>query len=91
MWVYKYLVSWCSGLTETTYHEKKLYIPAEIREKLGLKPGEKLKVTIIDRRSFRVELQRRLPEEELVDALETPPEIGVPNELTRREIYEDIR
>jgi hypothetical protein len=28
-------------LTETTYHEKKLYIPAEIREKLGLKSGEK--------------------------------------------------
>lgn len=78
-------------MTETTYHEKKLYIPAEIREKLGLKPGEKLKVTIIDRRSFKVELQRKLPEEELVDALENPPEIGVPEGLTRREIYEDIR
>jgi len=78
-------------LTETTYHEKKLYIPAEIREKLGLKPGEKLKVAIIDRRSFKVELQRKLPEEELVDALENPPEIGVPEGLTRREIYEDIR
>lgn len=78
-------------MTETTYHEKKLYIPAEIREKLGLKSGEKLKVTIIDRRSFKVELQRKLPEEELVDALENPPEIGVPEGLTRREIYEDIR
>ena len=78
-------------MTETTYHEKKLYIPAEIREKLGLKPGEKLKVAIIDRRSFKVELQRKLPEEELVDALENPPEIGVPEGLTRREIYEDIR
>ena len=83
--------NWCSGLTETTYHEKKLYIPAEIREKLGLKPGEKLNVSIIDRRSFKVELQRKLPEEELMDALETPPEIGVPDALTRREIYEDIR
>lgn len=77
-------------MTETTYHEKKLYIPAEIREKLGLKPGEKLKVAIIDRRSFKVELQRKLPEEELVEALETPSEIGVPEGLTRREIYEDI-
>jgi AbrB family looped-hinge helix DNA binding protein len=78
-------------LTETTYHEKKLYIPAEIREKLGLKPGEKLDVTLLDRRSFKVELQRKLPEEELLEALEDPPEIGVPDTLTRREIYEDIR
>ena len=45
---------------------------AEIREKLGLKPGEKLKVVIIDRRSFKVELQRKLPEEELEEALKTP-------------------
>ena len=78
-------------MTETTYHEKKLYIPAEIREKLGLKPGEKLDVTIIDRRSFKVELQRKLPEEELMEALEAPPEVGVPDALTRREIYEDTR
>ena len=78
-------------MTETTYHENKLYIPAEIREKLGLKPGEKLNVEIIDRKSFRVELQRRLPEEELTEALENPPEIGVPDALTRREIYEDVR
>ena len=83
--------NWCSGLTETTYHEKKLYIPAEIREKLGLKPGEKLNIAIIDRRSFKVELQRKLPEEELIEALETPPKIGVPDALTRRTIYEDIR
>jgi AbrB family looped-hinge helix DNA binding protein len=78
-------------MTEATYHENKLYIPAEIREKLGLRAGEKLKVTIMDRRSFKVELQRKLPEEELTEALENPLKIGVPEELTRREIYEDIR
>ena len=78
-------------MTETTYHEKKLYIPAEIREKLGLKPGEKLDVTLLDRRSFKVELQRKLPEEELLEALDAPPEIGVPDTITRREIYEDVR
>ncbi len=78
-------------MTETTYHEKKLYIPAEIRDKLGLKPGEKLDVTLIDRRSFKVELQRKLPEEELTEALEAPTEVGVPDALTRKEIYEDAR
>ncbi len=48
-------------------------------------------MAIIDRKSFKVELQRKLPEEELMEALETPPEIGVPDALTRRELYEDIR
>jgi len=77
-------------LTETTYHEKKIYIPAEVREKMRLKEGEKLKLTIMDKKSFKVELQRKLPEEELVEALENPQEIGVPDDLTRRKIYEDI-
>jgi AbrB family looped-hinge helix DNA binding protein len=77
-------------LTETTYHEKKIYIPSEVREKIGLKEGEKLKVTVMDRKSFKVELQRKLPEEELIEALENPPEVGVPEGLTRRKIYEDI-
>lgn len=85
------MVNGWNGLTETAYHENKLYIPAEIREKLGLKPGEKLKVVIIDRKSFKVELQRKLPEEELEEELENPPKIGVPEGLTRRDIYEDIR
>lgn len=58
-------------MTETTYHEKKLYIPAEIRETLCLKLGEKLNVAIIDRKSFKVELQRKLPEEELARQLVT--------------------
>ncbi len=48
-------------------------------------------MTIIDRRSFKVELQRKLPEEELTEALGAPPEVGVPDALTRREIYEDTR
>lgn len=84
------MVNQCSGLTETTYHEKKIYIPAEVREKMRLKEGEKLKVTIMDKKSFKIELQRKLPEEELVEALENPQEIGVPDGLTRRKIYEDI-
>lgn len=77
-------------MTETTYHEKKIYIPAEVRERMRLKEGEKLKVTIMDKKSFKVELQRKLPEEELVEALENPQKIGVPDGLTRRKIYEDI-
>jgi AbrB family looped-hinge helix DNA binding protein len=78
-------------LAETTYHENKIYVPADVREKLGLKPGEKLNIVLLDRRSFKVELQRRLPEEELEEELMDPQKVGVPEKLTRREIYDDIR
>jgi len=78
-------------LAETTYHKNKIYVPAEVREKLGLRPGEKLNIVLLDKRSFKVELQRRLPEEELDDELISPSKVGVPAKLTRREIYDDIR
>ena len=78
-------------MAETTYHENKIYVPADVREKLGLRPGEKLNIVLLDRRSFKVELQRRLPEEELEEELKSPPKVGVPERLTRRQIYDDTR
>lgn len=85
------MVDRCGELVETTYHERKIYVPAEIRERLGLRPGERLKVTLLDRKSFKVELQRQTAEETLIKALENPPDVGTPEGLTRREIYGDIR
>ena len=77
-------------LVETTYHKKKIYVPAEVREKIGFKDGDKLTVVVLDRKSFRVELKRKTAEEQILDALANAPEIGVPKRLTRREIYADI-
>jgi len=78
------------GLTETTYHKKKIYVPAEVRERLGLRNGDRLSVVSLDRKGFRVELKRKTVEERILDALESSREVGVPTGLTRRKIYEDI-
>ena len=77
-------------MVETTYHKKKIYVPAEIRERIGLREGDKLTVAVLDRKSFRVELKRKTAEEQILDALTNAREVGVPSGLARREIYEDI-
>jgi len=77
-------------LVETTYHKKKIYVPAEVRERIGLREGDKLNVAVLDRKSFKVELKRKTAEEQILDALTNAREVGVPSGLTRREIYEDI-
>lgn len=65
-------------MTETTYHKKKIYVPAEVRERLGLRNGDRLSVVSLDRKGFRVELKRKTVEERILDALESSREVGVP-------------
>jgi len=77
-------------LVETTYRKKKIYVPAEVKEKIGLRDGDRLTVAVLDKKSFKVELKRKTAEEQILDALTNAREIGVPKGLTRREIYEDI-
>jgi len=77
-------------LVETTYHKKKIYVPAEVEKKIGLREGDRLALAVLDKKSFRVELKRKTAEEQIVDALTNAREIGVPKGLTRREIYEGI-
>jgi len=77
-------------LVETTYHRKKIYVPVEVREKIGLMEGDKLAVAVLDGRSFKVELKRKTADEEILEALADPHEVGVPSGLTRREIYEGV-
>lgn len=77
-------------MVETTYRKKKIYVPAEVKEKIGLMEGDRLTVAVLDRKSFKVELKRKTAEEQILDALVNACEIGVPKGLTRREIYEDV-
>jgi AbrB family looped-hinge helix DNA binding protein len=81
---------WVLVLTETTYHKKKIYVPAEVRERLGLRNGDRLSVVSLDGKGFRVELKRKTAEERIIEVLANSREVGVPAGLTRREIYEDI-
>jgi len=59
-------------LTETTYHKKKIYVPAEVRERLGLRNGDRLNVVSLDRKGFRT------VEKRILDALANCREVGVP-------------
>lgn len=77
-------------MTETTYHKRKIYVPAEVRERIGLREGDKLTVVLLDKKSFRIELKRKTADEQILDALASAHEVGVPEGLTRKEIYEDI-
>ena len=76
-------------MVETTYHKKKVYIPTEVKDKIGLRDGDKLTVTVLDTKSFKVDLKRKTIEEQISDALTNAREVGVPKGLTRREIYEN--
>jgi len=77
-------------LVETTYHKRKIYVPAEVRREIGLMEGDKLTVEILDRKSFRVTLKRKTAEKQIFDAITNARRVGVPTGLKRREIYEDI-
>jgi len=78
-------------LVETSYHKKKMYIPADVRKKIGLRDGDELTVGVLNVKSFKVELKRKTADERILEALVNPSEAGVPSGLTRREINEDIR
>ena len=76
-------------MVDTTYHKRKVYVPAEVRKKIGLEEGDKLSVAVLDGKSFKVELKQKNADEQILEALTHPSKIGVPRRLTRREIYQD--
>ena len=77
-------------MVETTYHKRKIYVPAGVKEEIDLREGDRLTVSVLDKKSFKVELKRKTAEEQILDVLADAREVGVPKELTRREIYEDV-
>ncbi len=78
-------------LTETTYHKDKLYVPREIKEKLGLTDGDKLEIEVVGRDEAKISVvRRRGATEKLIKWLDVTPINGkVKGKLSRREIYED--
>ena len=66
-----------------------MYGPAQVREKIGLRDGDKLTAIVLDTKSFKITLKRKTIEEQISDALTSAREVGVPKGLTRREIYEN--
>jgi bifunctional DNA-binding transcriptional regulator/antitoxin component of YhaV-PrlF toxin-antitoxin module len=77
--------------SKTTYHKDKLYVPREIKEKMGLTDGDKLKIEVVGKDEARISVVRRKSAtERLIEWLENPPIKGRLKEtLSRRDIYED--
>jgi len=79
-------------LAETTYYEDKVYLPREIREKLGLVDGDVLHIEVVERGVVKLSVLRGCrAAERALEKLDNPPDLGsVKGRLSREEIYEDI-
>jgi len=81
-----------ADVVETTYYKDKVYLPREVKEKLGLVDGDRLRVEVADRGVVRLVLIRGSNAvERILKRLDDPPDLGeVKGRITREEIYEDI-
>jgi bifunctional DNA-binding transcriptional regulator/antitoxin component of YhaV-PrlF toxin-antitoxin module len=79
-------------VTETTYHEDKVYLPRQVREKLGLVDGDVLNIEVVERGVAKLSVVRRCgAAKRLMEKLHNSPDLGaVKGRLSREEIYEDI-
>ena len=79
-------------MAETTYYEDKVYLPREVREKLGLVKGDVLHIEVVERGVAKLSVVRRCSAgKRALEKLDNPPDLGaVKGKLSREEIYEDI-
>jgi bifunctional DNA-binding transcriptional regulator/antitoxin component of YhaV-PrlF toxin-antitoxin module len=79
-------------VAETTYYDDKVYLPRQVRIKLGLVDGDVLHIEVVERGVARLSVARRRgAAKRALEKLDTPPDLGaVKGRLSREEIYEDI-
>jgi bifunctional DNA-binding transcriptional regulator/antitoxin component of YhaV-PrlF toxin-antitoxin module len=79
-------------MAETTYYEDKVYLPREVREKLGLIEGDVLRIEVVERGVAKLSVIRRCGAgKRALEKLDNPPDLGaIKGRLSREEIYEDI-
>ena len=79
-------------MVETTYHEDKVYLPRQVREKLGLVDGDVLHIEVVERGVAKLSVIRRCgAAKRALEKLDNPPDLGtIKGKLSREEIYEDI-
>ncbi|MEM3377964.1 MAG: hypothetical protein QW674_03330 [Candidatus Bathyarchaeia archaeon] len=76
-------------MTETTYHEDKMYVPREVREKLGLANGDVLRIEVVEKGVAKLSVvRRREATKKTLEKLDNPSNFGaVKRKLSREEIY----
>jgi bifunctional DNA-binding transcriptional regulator/antitoxin component of YhaV-PrlF toxin-antitoxin module len=79
-------------MAETTYYEDKVYLPREVREKLGLIEGDVLRIEVVERGVAKLSVIRRCGAgKRALEKLDNPPDLGaIKGRLSREEIYEGI-
>lgn len=79
-------------MTETTFYKKKVYLPREVQEKLGLVEGDVLRIEVVEKGVAKMEVARSCSATlRIRKRLKNPPDLGnVKGKLSREEIYEDI-
>lgn len=78
-------------MAETTYYEDKVYLPKEVREKLGLVEGDVLRIEVVERGVAKISIARRCGAgKRALEKLDNAPDLGaIKGRLSREEIYED--
>ncbi len=81
-----------SSMTETTYHENKIYLPKNVRETLRLVDGDVLHIEVVERDTAKLSVVRRNGATKgALEKLDNPKDMGtIKGKLSREEIYEDI-
>jgi bifunctional DNA-binding transcriptional regulator/antitoxin component of YhaV-PrlF toxin-antitoxin module len=78
-------------MVETTYYEDKVYLPREIREKLGLVEGDVLRIEVVKKGVAKLSAVRGCSAtKKAIAKLNDPPNLGKMKKLSREEVYEDI-
>lgn len=79
-------------MAETTYYGDKVYLPREVRQKLGLVDGDVLHIEVVERGVAKISVVRGCSgAKRALEKLDNPPDLGaVRGKLSREEIYEDI-
>jgi AbrB family looped-hinge helix DNA binding protein len=79
-------------MSETTYYQDKVYLPREVREKLGLIEGDVLHIEVVEEGVAKMIVLRRCgAAKRALAKLDNPPNMGaIKGKLSRENIYEDI-
>jgi bifunctional DNA-binding transcriptional regulator/antitoxin component of YhaV-PrlF toxin-antitoxin module len=79
-------------VAETTYYEDKVYLPREVREKLGIVDGDVLRIEVVEKGVAKLSVARWChATKQALAKLDNPPDLGkIKVSLSREEIYEDI-
>lgn len=77
-------------VSETTYYEDKVYLPKDVREKLGIVEGDILQIEVVEKGVAKLSVVRSCRKAKKArELLENSPNLGVKGRISREEIYED--